>query len=120
MMKCVMPELAFCLAVLAGLPRMIIAQTPLPSEPEYVGTVFWIDPSSGKLSDLEHQNPSSHMKLKALGYGGGRMVMSVKGGRSHIRLTADQQVFIVRLETNGLDPALMVSLDRLKSNKNSR
>jgi hypothetical protein len=107
-------------AVAVLLPHRAAAQPELLAEPEYVGTVFWLAPSDGKLLNLEHQNPSSHMKLKALGYGGGRMVMSVKGGRSPIRLTAEQQVFVVRLETNGLDPALMVGLDVLKASKNSR
>jgi hypothetical protein len=96
------------------------AQTPQPAEPEYVGTVFWLSSSEGKLAHLEHQSPSSHIKVKALGYGGGRMVLSVKGGRSPVRLTADQQVFVVRLETNGLDPALLVGLDVLKATKKTR
>jgi hypothetical protein len=107
-------------ALCVWLPNTNSAQTAPPAEPEYVGTVFWLNSSDGKLADLEHQSPSSHMKVKALGYGGGRMVLSVKGGRSPVRLTADQQVFVVRLETNGLDPTLLVGLDVLKATKKTR
>jgi hypothetical protein len=110
----------FFVAMLLLVSNQVIAQPAQLTEPQYVGSVFWLDPAEGKLGALEHQQPSSQMKVRAMGYGGARAFLSFKGNSSPIRLSAEQQVFIVRLEANGLNPGLLVGLDVLKTTKKSR
>jgi hypothetical protein len=102
------------------LPRIIAAQEATGAEPQYVGTVYWLDSVQGKAAALEHQQLSSQTKVKAMGYGGARAMLSFKGRTSSVRLTSEQQVFIVRLDTEGLNPGLMIGLNVLKTTKNAR
>jgi hypothetical protein len=120
MCRSIFSSFVFSLAIYGLWPNHIAAQSAPVAEPRYVGTAYWLDPAAGKLVALEHQHPSTRTKVKAMGYGGAKSVLSFKGSASPVRLTAEQQVFVVRLETNGLNPGLMAGLDVLKATKNSR
>lgn len=106
--------------MLTQMPVAMRAQPPQPAEPEYAGAVYYLD-STGRLVPLESQPGNARMKTKAMGFGGGTMLVTFKEARSPVRLKSDPQLeLVVRLEAGSLDPALVVNLNVLLSNKNNR
>src|SRR5258708_11240774 len=87
-------------------------------EPEYLGVVAVLD-SSGALQPLERQRAKHQSKANVLGFIKGTTVIS--GAHSPIRFPADQPLeFVVKLETAGFDPFLIVRLVPLAVAKDNR
>jgi hypothetical protein len=48
-------------------------------EPEYLGIFFLLDSSTGNLVPLERQTAESKVKVKAMGFGGAKSTIEIKG-----------------------------------------
>jgi hypothetical protein len=101
-------------------------QAPKVQEPEYIGVIFYLDPSNA-LSPLERQKTKMEVKTKAWGYGGMKMGNAYKGSQSPVRFKAGQDIqFIVRgrvASHGGMEPPppeTLVSLKALKVSKDER
>lgn len=113
---------AFRFAVCASLLLGVSAaqEAGKPTEPEYNRIAFYLD-AQGSLVPLERQQVNVQMKVKALGYGGGKSSAIFEGAKSPVRFKADENVqFVVRLDTHGEDPTTLINLDVLTPKKNTR
>jgi hypothetical protein len=110
------------LLMLTALPflTLVAQEAKNVQEPEYVGTVFYVDPA-GALAPLEKQQPNTQTKVIGMGYGGAKTSIIFNGPASPVRFKAGQDIqFVVRLNTPGIDPDTLVNLDVLKVSKDHR
>ena len=93
-----------------------------PEDPEILGVPYAVDPANGKFLELERQNVNAGVKLKALGFGGGRSVVRFEGSRSPVRFQSGSQIrFVLRTGSSAIaDPSSVVNMDRLTSAKDHR
>jgi len=113
---------AFRFAVCASLLMGVSAaqETGKPAEPEYNRIAFFLD-GQGSLVPLERQQVNTQVKVKALGLGGGKSSARFEGAKSPVRFKADDKIqFVIRLDTQGDDPATLINLDVLTPTKNTR
>lgn len=91
-------------------------------EPEYLGTFYVLDPSTGNLSRLERQTPENRMKYAgAMGVGGAQGYMKIEGAKSPVRFKEGQKLeFVVLVASQQIDPLDIVSFFALESNKDNR
>src|SRR5258706_16023157 len=105
---------AFCCATSA----LLAQDAPKVQEPEYLGIVNVLD-SSGALQPLERQRAKHQSKANVFGFIKGTTI--IPGAPSPIRFPAGQPLeFVVKLETAGYDPLLIVRLLPLAVAKNGR
>jgi hypothetical protein len=72
-------------------------------EPEYLGTFFLLDSSTGTLVPLERQTPQ--IKTKASGLDGWKRTIEIKGERSPVRFKEGQTLeFVVLAPSQQTDP----------------
>jgi hypothetical protein len=91
------------------------------TEPEYIGVVAAIDPSTGALIELERHPTTQRVKIKGLGFGGGEVYLKIPGERSAIRFRADAvPAFVVRVTSQQSDPQSSIRLIGWKVEKRSR
>lgn len=90
------------------------------AEPEEIGIPYIIEDTSGKLLSLERQRVNSGMKLKALGFGGGSMVVRFNGRSSVVRVPSKNLKFVVRFASMPPTPSAVINVDVLESKKNAR
>jgi hypothetical protein len=111
------------LLMLTALPFLTLAaqmDVKAVKEPEYLGVVFYLDPT-GALSPLERQQPNIQSKAIGLGYGGAKTSTIYKGAKSPVRFKAGQDIqFVVRMNAPGIEPDSLVKLDVLKVSKDQR
>ena len=100
----------------------ILDQTPVPvpvrrerqsagqPEPEYQGTVYWLDNKTNKLVTLERQKVNIAIKVKALGYGGGKSLLEVTGSQSPIRFKSDETPEFVFQASQNVDPLTLAQI----------
>ena len=74
--------------------------------------------SEGDLSKLEVQTAEVKMKMKALGYGGTQMEISVPGGKSPVA-TPQEPTFIIWVD-EGVDPETLIVLTKTDFNSSKR
>ncbi len=106
----------------AGTPEVTTGKQDVENvqEPEYSGTVFFLNPA-GALLPLEKQMPNSQVKVIAGGFGGAKVSVTFNGPASPTRFKAGQDVqFVVRLIASGIDPESLMSLEVLKVSKDHR
>ncbi len=97
---------------------LLAQDAPKVQEPEYLGIVNVLD-SSGNLQPLERQRAKHQSKTNLFGFIKGTTIIS--GAHSPIRFSADQPLeFVVKLETAGYDPFLIVRLLPLAVAKDNR
>jgi hypothetical protein len=91
-------------------------------DPEILGVPYFIDPISGKFLELERQSVNAGVKLKAMGFAGGRSVIRFEGRRSSVRFQNGSPIrFILRTGGSAIaDPSSVVNMDRLTSAKDHR
>jgi hypothetical protein len=96
--------------------------TKSPDDPEVLGVPYAVDPTNGKFLELERQNVNAGVKLKALGFGGGRSVVRFEGSRSPVRFQSGSPIrFVLRTGSSAIaDPSSVVNMDRLTSAKDHR
>jgi hypothetical protein len=79
------------------------AQQSNPSDPEYIGVVYYLD-ASAKLASLDRQVPGPRASIKAFGFGGAKSVVELNGERASLRVPSNEdQNFVVEL-ASGVDP----------------
>jgi hypothetical protein len=79
------------------------AQQSNPSDPEYIGVVYYLD-ASAKLASLDRQIPRPKAAIKAFGLGGARAVIELDAERASLRVPSNQDLtFVVEL-ASGVDP----------------
>ena len=103
-------------------PSAATAQDNPPKlpEPEYVGTVYWLDASNNKLLGLERQNLNMTGKVKGLGLGGVKSVLEASGPKSPVRFTTTQKLEFVLQASQNVDPQTIVELVRFVAQKDHR
>jgi hypothetical protein len=78
-------------------------QESSPANPEYIGIVYYLDPSA-KLLALDRQAPRPKASIKAFGFGGAKAIVELDAERASLRLPSNQEVsFVVEL-ADGVDP----------------
>jgi hypothetical protein len=96
----------FCLFLVtfALLPCAIEAgQEGNPPKPEYIGIVYYLDPSA-KLLALDRQTPRPKAGLKAFGFGGAKAIVEMDAEKASLRLPSNRELsFVVEL-ASGVDP----------------
>ena len=103
---------------LFAMSALLAQDAPKLQEPEYLGIVTVLD-SSGALQPLERQRAKHQSKGNILGFVKGTTIIS--GAHSPIRFPAGQPLeFVVKLETAGYDPFLIVRLLLLAVAKDNR
>jgi hypothetical protein len=108
--------------MLTALPLLTLVgqEAKTVQEPEYIGTVVYLDPA-GTLTPLEKQQPNTQTKVIGLGYGGAKTSIIFNGPASPVRFKAGQDIqFVVRLNAPGIDPETLVNLNVLKVTKGRR
>lgn len=78
-------------------------------EPEEIGIPYIMEESSGKLLPLERQRVNAGMKLKALGFGGGSMVIRFNGRSSVVRVQSKNLKFVVRFAAMPPTPSAVIN-----------
>jgi hypothetical protein len=79
------------------------AQQGNPSDPEYIGVIYYLDPSA-KLLSLDRQIPHPKASLRALGFGGAKAIVELDAERASLRVPSNQELgFVVEL-ARGVDP----------------
>lgn len=114
-----MPSIAQLTAnrsLLAGVAAAVIvgtavAETTLP-EPEYVGDIVAVEGDVG--TPLEKQRTSNRARAGALR---ARSANEIEGTASPVRLTAQPLRFIVRHDTNTVNPTQVVNVFRMSVNE---
>lgn len=90
-------------------------------EPEFLGTFFLIDSTTGNLIPLERQTPAQNAKIKGFGLGGVEMSMIISGDKSPVRFKEGQKLnFVVLSSSQQIDPQGLVHLFSLDSAKAER
>lgn len=91
-------------------------------EPELLGIPYFVDDATGKLLELERQNVNAGVKLRAMGFGGGRSIVRFEGSRSTVRFKNGAKIrFVLRVGNLSLaDPNSLVNVDRLVAAKDHR
>ena len=90
-------------------------------EPEYLGIFFLLDASTGNLIPLERQTPQYNLKAKAMGLGGVKSLLEIKGEKSPIRFKEGQQLeFVVLIPSQQTDPQGILQFFSLESLKGKR
>lgn len=110
------------LAALSFLPlsaQIVTQDAPKVQEPEFVGTVYSLDPA-GTLTPLEKQQPNIQSKVKAFGYGGAQTSNIYKGAKSPVRFKAGQSIQFVVRAGRGVDPDSLIKLNVLVVSKDQR
>lgn len=81
-----------------------VAQDTKVVEPQTIGVIYHLNPSSQMLAELERQTAKTKTKVRALGFGGAKSVAEIKGEQSTLRLkSGPKPEFVVQL-ANGVDP----------------
>lgn len=118
-MRHVLTTVAFA-ALLLSL-SVVGQEVKSPVEPEYLGVYHSLDAGKGSLVALERQSASYSFKMKAMGFGGGKSSIEIKGGKSPVRFKADQEVaFVVRVGSQQIDPASIVQFVKFDAKKDKR
>lgn len=87
--------------------------------PEYVGQVNAVHGS--RTIPLERQNARNDFKIRAMGFGGGKMRLLVEGERSPVRFRSGDPIsFVIRVASQDTDPAEFIRLLPVKSRKGTR
>lgn len=109
-------------AVLLLLPHAARAQEGRKvAEPEFVGVIFFLKEETGELLPLERVNPTGKMEMKAFGFGGGKVTVTLEGEKSPVRFGLGQTLnFVVRVPNPNEDPARTVGLSAYESKKGKR
>ncbi len=90
-------------------------------EPEFLGTFFFLDSTTGKLTPLERQTPVQNAKVKAMGLGGAKMSMMIGGDRSPVRFKEGQPLdFVVLTSSQQIDPQSIAHLFFLETTQYQR
>lgn len=106
--------LILCHAVLGQEVRKV-------QEPEYLGIFFLLDSSTGNLIPLERQTPEYKIKLKAMGFGGGKSLLEIRGEKSPVRFKEGQKLeFVVLVSSQQTDPQGSLQFFSLESLKGKR
>lgn len=88
-------------------------------EPEYLGTFFLLDASTGNLIPLERQTPQ--IKTKASGLDGWKRTLEIKGEKSPVRFKEGQTLeFVVLAPSQQTDPQGSIQFVSLESTKGKR
>ena len=94
---------------------------PKIAEPEFNMVFFSLDSVTGALTALERKQANTQAKVRALGYGGVNGLTVFKGESSSIRFKEGQKVeFVFRMDSPGIDPSMLVTLEVLKASKGNR
>lgn len=103
-------------------PDVVLGQTGAKvQEPEFLGTFFLLDSTTGKLVPLERQTLVQNAKIKAMGLGGAKMSMMISGDRSPVRFKEGQPLnFVVLTSSQQIDPQGIIHLFSLESTKYQR
>jgi hypothetical protein len=110
--------------VLLSCIPLLLAATPAQAQrqgqvPEYVGQVNAV--AGGASMPLERQNAQTDLKIRGLGFGGGRMRQIVSGDRSPVRFRQGQDIkFVVRVPNQDMDPVSTLRLLPLRVRKGRR
>lgn len=109
--------------LLACIPALLLT-TPAQAQrqgqvPVYVGQANAV--AGGASLPLERQNARTDMKIRGLGFGGGRMRQIVSGDRSPVRFRQGQDVkFVIRVASQDVDPVSTMRLLPLRVRKGQR
>jgi hypothetical protein len=83
-------------------PTESLEKGPILPEPEFHGTVYWLDRDNNKLNALEREKTEAVVKVRPLA--GGKGMLEVEGTRSPIRFAATgKPEFVFQAEQN-VDP----------------
>jgi len=96
-----------------------IGQDKRVPEPENIGVIYYLDSASNALVGTERQIVRGRAKLRALGFGGYRVVAEVEREHSSLRLKAGQTLEFVLQLPWGVDP-LKMRLYRLEAKDGKR
>src|SRR6266446_1458304 len=96
-----------------------IGQDKKVPEPENIGVIYYLDSASNALVGTERQIVRGRAKLRALGFGGYRVVAEVEREHSSLRLKAGQTLEFVLQLPWGIDP-LKMRLYRLEAKDGKR
>jgi len=89
-------------------------------EPEYNDVWMLLDTKAGRLLPLECQTANTKLKIRALGFGGASSVAGVKGDKSPVGTADVKPQFIVRLKSDGTDPATQIEFYLFNVQKDER
>lgn len=109
--------------ILSCMAALLVA-TPVSAQratqvPEYVGQVNAV--VNGSSIPLERQNAKTDLKIRGLGFGGGRMRQIVGGDRSPVRFPQGKDVkFVIRVSNQDMDPLSTLRLLPLRVRKGQR
>lgn len=74
-------------------------------EPEYLGTYFALEPSTGNLIPLERQTAAQKVEVHAMGLGGASTSIEIRGEKSRVRFKEGQKLdFVVLASSQQIDP----------------
>ncbi len=89
-------------------------------EPEFSGTVYWLDRGSNKLNPLERQKVNMGAKVKAMGFGGVKSMTEIEGERSPVRFAAESKPEFIFQAAQYVDPQTLVQIFRFTVKKGHR
>ncbi len=96
-------------------------ETNKVQEPEFLGTFFSLDSTTGNLSPLERQTAMHKIVVKAMGFGGGVGYFELSGEKSPVRFKEGEQLnFIVLVSSQKIDPQGIIQLFSWESKKGKR
>lgn len=95
-----------------------ISQNKDIPKPDFADQVMYFDTLNNSLVKLENVKPEYRAKAIALGYGGAKMLISLKGQKSPVRISSNKpQVFLIRLKDPDVDPNTFINFSTFNSSK---
>ena len=96
-------------------------ETNKVQEPEFLGTFFSLDSTTGNLSPLERQTAMHKILVKAMGFGGGVGYFELSGEKSPVRFKEGEKLeFVVLVSSQKSDPQGIIQLFSWESKKGKR
>ena len=117
-------RLTFASIIFAGAALAIFpahGKEKVLAEPDFEGVYFELQPKSGVLSSLPRETSRQEMRLKALGFGGGKLVVVIPGESCAYQILDKRQPqFIVRVPSQKVDPREYIGFFRVNVSKGNR
>lgn len=87
-------------------------------EPEFQGTVYWLDRGNNKLNALERQKPRG--RTKATPFVGAKSMTEIEGDRSPVRFAADSKPEFIFQAPQNVDPQGLAAIVKFNVKKGHR